>query len=124
MRFIAPLFLFMWHLSFAQHSVKKMPYPINTDVYDEICPILSYDEDELYFTRVGSPDFNPTIIENGENIYETKSYEYYQSRLKYIYSQITGKGNVDPINSTFNQDVWYAHYHNGEIFNLFHPGYP
>jgi outer membrane protein OmpA-like peptidoglycan-associated protein len=124
MRFIAPLFLFMCHLSFAQHSIKKMPYPINTDVYDEICPILSYDEDELYFTRVGSPDFNPTIIEDGENIYKTKSYEYYQSRLKYIYSQITGNGNVDPVNSTFNQDVWYSHYKNGEIFNIFHPGYP
>lgn len=108
----------------AQHSVKKMPYPINTDVYDEICPILSYDEDELYFTRVGSPDFNTTIIEDGENIFETKSYEYYQSRLKYIYTQITGKGNVDPVHSSFNQDVWYSHYKDGEIFNLFHPGYP
>ncbi len=101
-----------------------MPYPINTDVYDEICPILSFDEDELYFTRVGSPDFNPTIIENGENIYETKNYEYYQSRLRFIYSQITRKGDIDPVNSTFNQDVWYSHYHEGEIYNLFHPGYP
>lgn len=101
-----------------------MPYPVNTDVYDEICPILSYDEDELYFTRVGSPDFNPTIVEDGENIYETKSYEYYLSRLKYIYSQITGKREIDPVKSTFNQDVWYSHYHEGEIYNLFHPGYP
>lgn len=101
-----------------------MPYPINTDVYDEICPILSFDEDELYFTRVGDPDFNRTIIEDGENIYETKNYEYYLSRLKFIYSQITKKGEVDPINSSFNQDVWYSHYHEGEIYNLFHPGYP
>ena len=81
-----------------------MPYPINTDVYDEICPILSFDEDELYFTRVGSPDFNTTIIENGENIYETKNYEYYQSRLRSIYSQITKKVDVEPVNSTFNQE--------------------
>jgi Tol biopolymer transport system component len=101
-----------------------MPYPVNTDVYDEICPILSYDEDELYFTRVGSPDFNPTIIEDGENIFETKSYEYYQSRLKFIYTQITGKRIEDPVNSSFNQDVWYSHYQDGKIFNLFHPGYP
>lgn len=101
-----------------------MPYPINTDVYDEICPILSYHEDELYFTRVGSPDFNPTIIENGENIYETTNYEHYQSRLRSIYSQITRESNVDPVNSSFNQDVWYSHYYEGEIYNLFHPGYP
>lgn len=124
MRLLAPMLLLLCHLTNAQHSIKKMPYPINTDVYDEICPILSYNEDELYFTRVGSPDFNPTIIENGENIYETKSYEYYLSRLKFIFSQITKKHDIDPINSTFNQDVWYSHYYEGEIYNLFHPGYP
>ncbi len=124
MKYLTFIFLFLYHFTFGQHSIKKMPYPINTDVYDEICPILSFDEDELYFTRVGSPDFNRTIIENGENIYETKNYEYYQSRLKFIYSQITGKGDIDPMNSTFNQDVWYSHYYEGEIYNLFHPGYP
>ena len=101
-----------------------MPYPVNTDVYDEICPILSFNEDELFFTRVGSPDFEPTVIENGENIYETRNYEYYQSRLRYIYTQITGKPEVDPIYSSFNQDIWFSHYHEGEIYNLFHPGYP
>ena len=124
MRFLIILFLLAGHHSYSQHSIKKMPYPINTDVYDEICPILSFNEDELYFTRVGSPDFNRTVIENGENIYETKSYEYYLSRLRFIYSQITKSGDVDPINSSFNQDVWYSHYHEGEIYNLFHPGYP
>jgi len=124
MRLLAPILLLLCHLAQAQHSIKKMPYPINTDVYDEICPILSYDEDELYFTRVGSPDFNRTIIEGGENIFETKSYEFYLSRLKFIFSQITKNQDIDPINSTFNQDVWYSHYHEGEIYNLFHPGYP
>lgn len=124
MRYLTPIFLLLCHLTYGQHSVKKMQYPINTDVYDEICPILSFDEDELYFTRVGSPDFNPTIVEEGENLYETRSYEFYLSRLKSIYSQITGEVDVDPTHSTFNQDVWYSHYHDGEIYNLFHPGYP
>lgn len=124
MKYLTPIFFLLCHLTYGQHSIKKMPYPINTDVYDEICPILSFDEDELYFTRVGSPDFNTTIIENGENIYETKNYEYYQSRLRFIYSQIEKKRDIDPINSTFNQDVWYSHYNEGEIYNLFHPGYP
>lgn len=124
MRFLIPIFLLLCQSTFGQHSVKKMPYPINTDVYDEICPILSFDEDELYFTRVGSPDFNRTIIENGENIFESKPIKYYNSRLKTIFTQITGEHGVDPQHSTFNQDVWYSHYHEGEIYNLFHPGYP
>jgi outer membrane protein OmpA-like peptidoglycan-associated protein/Tol biopolymer transport system component len=124
LKYITPILLFICYCTHAQHSIKKMPYPVNTDVYDEICPILSFKEDELYFTRVGSPDFDPTLIEDGENIYETKNYEYYQSRLRTIYSQITQKAEIDPVGSSFNQDVWYSHYHEGEIYNLFHPGYP
>jgi len=118
------ILVFVCTHAYGQHSVIKMPYPVNTDVYDEICPILSFDERELFFTRVGSPDFNKTIIENGENIYETYSLEKYQSRLRQIFQMITGRANVDPTNSTFNQDVWYSHFYNGEIYNLFHPPHP
>jgi len=107
-----------------QHSLKKMPYPVNTDVYDEICPILSYNEDELYFTRVGSPDFEKTLIENGEDLSETKTDKEYWKRLIQIYKQITGKTLSDPTTSTFNQDVWYASYYKGNIYNLFHPSHP
>lgn len=124
MKYLLYLLLLSSFHVFGQHSVNKMPYPINTDVYDEICPILSFDEDELYFTRVGSPDFNRTIIEYGENIYETMPYEQYQARLTQIYRMITGKSNVDPVTSSFNQDVWYSHFYEGEIYNLFHPGHP
>ncbi|MDF1694205.1 MAG: OmpA family protein [Saprospiraceae bacterium] len=124
MKYLIPLLLLLCQNSFGQHSIKKMPYPVNTDVYDEICPILSYEENELYFTRVGSPDFNKTLIEHGKNVYEEKSGEYYQSRLNQIFSQITGKQDENPETSSFNQDVWYSKYHEGEIFNLFHPAYP
>ncbi len=116
--------LFIINISSAQHSVYKMPYPVNTDVYDEICPILSFDEDELYFTRVGSPDFDKTIIEHGENLYETQPYEKYQAKLQQIYRMITKQHDVDPVTSSFNQDVWYSHFHEGEIYNLFHPTHP
>lgn len=124
MKYIYLLLLLSIQVSQAQHSVKKMPYPVNTDVYDEICPILSYDEDELFFTRVGSPDFDKTIIEKGENIFETKAYEQYQDRLKHIYRMISGESDVDPVTSSFNQDVWYSHFHEGDIYNLIHPGHP
>ena len=116
--------LFISHITFAQHSVYKMPYPVNTDVYDEICPILSFDEDELYFTRVGSPDFDKTLIEFGENIYVTQPYEKYQLKLEHIYRMITQENDVDPSTSSFNQDVWYSHFHDGEVYNLFHPTHP
>ncbi|MGK0316218.1 MAG: OOP family OmpA-OmpF porin [Saprospiraceae bacterium] len=116
--------LFIINSSVAQHSVYKMPYPVNTDVYDEICPILSFDEDELYFTRVGSPDFDKTIIEHGENLYETLPFEKYQSKLQHIYRMITKQHDVDPVTSSFNQDVWYSHFYEGEIYNLFHPSHP
>ncbi len=124
MKFLFVIILFIANLSFAQHSVHKMPYPVNTDVYDEICPILSFDEDELYFTRVGSPDFDKTIMEHGENLFETQPYEKYQSKLKYIYRMITQQNDVDPVTSSFNQDVWYSHFHEGNIYNLFHPSHP
>jgi outer membrane protein OmpA-like peptidoglycan-associated protein len=117
-------FLLISHFAVGQHSVYKMPYPVNTDVYDEICPILSYDEDELYFTRVGSPDFDKTIIEYGKNLYVTEPYEKYQSKLRDIYRMITQEVDVDPVSSSFNQDVWYSHFHDGEIYNLFHPTHP
>ncbi len=124
MKNIIPILLLLTNVSIAQHSVNKMPYPVNTDVYDEICPILSFDEDELFFTRVGSPDFDRTIIEFGENLYETQAYEQYQSKLKHIYRMITGRSDVDPVTSSFNQDVWYSHFYEGEIYNLFHPSHP
>lgn len=112
------------HVISAQHSVNKMPYPVNTDVYDEICPILSFDERELFFTRAGSPDFNKTIIEHGEDLHETLPYERYQAKLTRIFEMITQRSGVDPVTSSFNQDVWYSHFYKGEIFNLFHPPHP
>ncbi len=106
-----------------QHSLTKLLYPINTDVYDEICPILSYDEDELFFTRVGSPDFEHHLIDDQKNIYETLDSEQYYKELKRIYSIIAGR-EENPVTSTFNQDVWYSHYHDGEVYNIFHPVAP
>ena len=93
-----------------QHSLSKLMYPINTDVYDEICPILSFDEDELYFTRVGSPDFDHTLIEGEKNLYELMSPSDYNRKLKQIYSIIAGR-EEEPIGSSFNQDVWYSDYY-------------
>jgi len=106
-----------------QHSLKKLLYPINTDVYDEICPILSYDEEELYFTRVGSPDFDHTLIEDEKDLFKTLTKINYDKKLKQIFSMIAGRAE-DPITSSFNQDVWYSDYFEGEVYNIFHPVAP
>jgi len=107
----------------AQHSLTKLLYPINTDVYDEICPILSYQEDELYFTRVGSPDFDKTLIEGNKNLHETLDEVSYYKKLQHIYSLIAGRVE-EPLSSSFNQDVWYSDYYKGEVYNIIHPVAP
>lgn len=117
------LFILLPAYTHAQHSLKKLDYPVNTDVYDEICPILSFDESELYFTRSSSPDFNRTLVENGVDLSKQLSDEAYMRKLAYIYSSIAGE-RQEPISSTFNQDVWYSRYDDGEIYNVIHPTAP
>lgn len=108
----------------AQHSVERLPAPINTDEYDEICPVLSYGEEFLFYTKVGSPDFIKALIENGEDKFITLSESDYKRRLKHIYSLISGKSVTDPSTTTFNQDIWYARVDSGKINYPIHPGTP
>lgn len=108
----------------AQHSVERLPAPINTDMYDEICPVMSYGEEYLFYTKVGSPDFVKVLIENGEDKSVTLSEEDYKRRLKHIYSLISGKSVTDPSKTTFNQDIWYARVDNGRVNFPMHPGAP
>lgn len=109
--------------TYGQHSLQKLMYPINTDLYDEICPILSYDERELYFTRAGSPDYDHTLMEDGVNLYKNLSSEEYARKLQHIYSMIAGR-QENPETSSFNQDIWYSHYYKGEVYNIIHPAPP
>jgi len=108
----------------AQHKVERLPSPINTDEYDEICPVMSYDEEYLFYTKVGSPDFVKTLIENGQDLSITLSDEKYKEKLKRIYTLISGHTVSDPSVTTFNQDVWYARIDNGEVHYPMHPGTP
>ena len=38
-------------------GIEKLGNLINTDIYQEIAPLISEDGNTLYFTRTGSPDF-------------------------------------------------------------------
>ena len=116
------LYLFLsWNI-LGQHSLKKAPLLINTDDYDEICPVLSYDEEFLFFTRVGSPEFDRTLIEKGENLFESLDPGSYKRKLKEVYSEIARYPVSDPFSSPFNQEIWMIR--TDEMTSLIHPGFP
>jgi len=104
--------------------LEKLPPTINTDGYDEIAPIASLDGSQLYFTRVGYPDFEKTLIEKGEDLSYSKSNTEYLNYLGRIYSQIARRRINDPVRSGFNQDIWLATGKDGNFHSVIHPGYP
>ncbi len=102
---------------------EKLHEGINTAYYDEIGPVVSRDGHSLYFTRVASPDFDRTLIINGQDVnhLDPDSYEDY---LRYAYYQLVGTPVSDPHNSDFNQDVWVAESVQGYFDRISHPSYP
>jgi OOP family OmpA-OmpF porin len=104
-------------------GIEKLNNEINTHTYDEISPILSVDGHTLYFTRVGAPDFNRTLVLNGEDVSTTRPDEY-DRYLKQIYTQITGRKVSRPDQSDFNQDVWVAESTDEFFDRVWHPKAP
>jgi outer membrane protein OmpA-like peptidoglycan-associated protein len=107
----------------AQHGLQKLPRPINSDEFDEICPVMSYDESYLFFTRVGDPNFNKSLIENGNDLSKVLSEKGYWDKLNSIYSEISGQNVTDVEKSDFNQDIWMAKIEGEKVF-LHHPVLP
>jgi len=105
-------------------ELEKLPAFINTPDYDEIAPVSAFDGHSMYFTRVGHPDFNRTLIEEGENLSEEMNSSEFLNYLSQIYTRLGGRGVYDPIKSGFNQDVWYAVGEDGNFSSVQHPGYP
>ncbi len=107
----------------AQHSIERLPYPINTKAHDEICPVFDFHEEKLFYTKVGDPQFNKTLIYNGHDLSDSNEGQRYLEELSNIYRLLSGSFHEDPVSSTFNQDIWYAKKIN-ESYKVFHPGYP
>ena len=120
--FLIAVLIFLSYGLVSQHSLKRLPAPINTDTYDEICPLINYQEEWLFFTRVGSPDFCRSLIENGRDLYEVLDEKNYLEKLKMIYSEIAMEQVENPSGSTFNQDVWMAPM--DDLESIKHPGPP
>ncbi|MFZ1704524.1 MAG: OmpA family protein [Saprospiraceae bacterium] len=103
----------------------KYDFPINTELYGEICPILSYDEDFLFFTRIGSPDFDHTLIIDSVDVYNQLNEEDYLSTIRRVYKQIESKEVNDVVSSSFNQDIWAVVLDlSKKPRDLFHPEHP
>ena len=51
----------------SQLYVEKLGSQINTSMYDEICPVLSDDNSQLFFTRVADPEFDKTLYYSNED---------------------------------------------------------
>jgi outer membrane protein OmpA-like peptidoglycan-associated protein len=107
-----------------QLRLESLHQNINSADFDEIAPCISADGLTLYFTRMGSDQFDRTLIENGIDQSKVLPPEQYLSRLREIYTDIAGSPISNPVNSVFNQDIWIANTTKKEFELLLHPGSP
>ncbi len=107
-----------------QHSLKKLDYPINTDELNEICPVVSYDENMLFFTRVADIHCEKTLYIDSIDVYQALNEADYQLKLIQVYSQLASAPIKNPLKSSFNQDIWYSKLVDGQAEGIYHPGYP
>ncbi len=104
--------------------LEKLRDDINTQRYDEIRPVVSPDGQQLFFTREAYPLFNATLMEDQEDLAVTLEHEAYLQKLCDVYSSLSGQSISDPINSSYNQDIWVAENHLGTFDRVTHPGHP
>ncbi len=112
-------------LSAQNYIVEKLDSTINSKEFDEVTPIVTHDGGTLFFTRVGSSDFNKTIWIDGKDVSDDYKYNEYLHNLRAIYSEIAGKPlSGNPEKSDFNQDIWYAESRDKPFDHLVHPPSP
>ena len=124
--FFTLIFHFLSSPLFSQPNwkIEKLPDSINTP-YDEIAPVPSRDGRTLYFTRVGYPEFNRTLIFDTINYAAKLREDKYQEMLGRLYAELGQTYQQNPWRSAFNQDVWIANMDSaGQINTISHPAYP
>jgi flagellar motor protein MotB len=108
----------------ANWQVEKLPTTINTN-YDEIAPVPSRDGGTLFFTRVGSPDFNRTLIFDTIQYHLKLDSVRYMDMLGQLYGELGQTILGAPWRSAFNQDIWCSPIDSmGRFGPTEHPGYP
>lgn len=103
--------------------VEKLGDDLNSE-YDEISPVVDIQGKTLYFTRVGYPDYNKTLVEKGEDLSVSMDEGKFKSYLQSVYSEIAKRGIYDPESSDFNQDIWIAVTEEDTFDKVIHPEYP
>lgn len=103
--------------------IEKLGNHINTAA-DEITPIIDWDGNVMYFTRVGAADFNRNLILDNKDQSTILSEPQYFTLLKDIYSKIAESDIANPISSGYNQDIWIANSTNKEFDKIVHPPAP
>ena len=83
---------------YSQHSLIKIPYPVNTEDLDEICPVVSYDETTLFFTRVADVQCEKTLHIDSVDVFQFLNEEDYKKKLTEVYSQLASKPIINPLN--------------------------
>jgi outer membrane protein OmpA-like peptidoglycan-associated protein len=105
-------------------TVERLSDSINTP-YDEITPVLTRDGRTLYFTRVGHPDFERTLIFDTINYAQKLKERDYLQMLGRLYGELGQTVLGEPWRSKFNQDTWCAYSNeDGTFTEAIHPGYP
>ncbi len=122
--FILVLLYCPCRISGQDYKLEKLSDVINTDKYDEIAPVCAVDGHTLYFTRVGHPDFDKTLVEKGKNLSEEMTPAEFTKYLCQIYSNLGRRSVHDAARSGFNQDIWIAAGEKGHFTKVYHPGYP
>ncbi|MBK7427669.1 MAG: OmpA family protein [Saprospiraceae bacterium] len=120
------LFLFAWNAEgqSAKLKIEKLNSRINSAYYDETNPVVSRDGKTLYFTRVGYPGFNRTLLDQGHDMSASLDRVDYDKKLLLVYKQLSEETILDPTNSLFNQDIWIARSVDSEFDVLDHPDHP
>ncbi len=105
-------------------KVERLPDSINT-IFDEINPVPTRDGRTLYFTRVGHPAFERTLIFDTINYAQKLNARDYNQMLGRLYGELGQTVLGEPYRSKFNQDVWRAVANDkGNFTEAQHPGYP
>lgn len=116
-------FFISFNLSAQKMQIEKLNSKVNSSQYNEISPVVSRDGKTLYYTVVGHPNFNKTLLMNGKDVSQTSPAQF-DAKLREAFADLSGTSINNPTNSVFNQDIWVAQSVDDYFDYVFHPGTP